>query len=481
MTSLPVLLPALAGVTALLAGKRNSKFILRAAACAQLTLAVMLCVFPPEPGYWLALDGAGQLFLLITSVLFTAAAFYAGGYLAYESDRKGGHILAPLFGTQPQPVFAAFMLFFLSAMSFVCVSRHLGLMWVALEATTLTSVPLICFHHMPRQLEAAWKYMMLCSVGIALALLGNFFIAAAIGAANLPLLHDTLRANAGALNPVWLKAAFAVSFIGYGTKMGLAPMHTWLPDTYSEAPSVVALLSGALLNCAFLCLMRVSSICSAAGLAQFSGKVFIAFGLLSVAVAAAFIIRQKNYKRLLGYSSIENMGIIVMATGAGAHYAAVLHTINHSLIKAMLFLLSGNILRQYKTKLIGEVHSLYITLPRTALLWAAGFAAILGLPPFGLFLSKLLVIKGLFGAKHYWAAGLLLFFIAVIFMSVTRFIMDMLRPQENAEPAPEEWPSFIWPAALLGLGVLVLGIYIPAPLDGLIRSAACALGGGPCR
>ena len=478
MINILIFLPLVSGIVALFSGTSNARALLKTTAVLHLALTLLICAFRPAGGYWLSLDAAGLLFLLIASMLFCAVAFYACAYLELSANKREAHILAPVFGTEPQPVFIAFLLFFLASMGVVCAARHLGLLWVALEATTLATVPLICFHRTPQSLEAAWKYLMLCSVGIALALLGTFFLAEAAGKEQLPLLFDTLRANAGRLDPLWLKTAFAIAFIGYGTKMGLSPMHTWLPDAHSEAPAAVsALLSGALLNCAFLALLRINSICAAAGLGAFCAHIFLAFGLLSVVVAAALMLRQRDYKRLLAYSSVENMGIIAIGAGAGAPYAALLHAVNHSFTKASLFMLSGNILRKFKSKKIPDIKGLAAVLPKTAFLWTAGMIALLGLPPFGIFFSKLLVLKALLGSGHGVAAAVLLFMLAVVFAGVAYPVMEMLRPpQEETAPSPERY-SFILPPLLLGLCVLFLGLCIPAAVDNLIKSAVAALGG----
>ena len=264
--------------------------------------------------------------------------------------------------------------------------------------------PLIYFHRHHRSLEATWKYLLICSVGIALALLGNFFVAVAARSAGGPMIHltiDDLVAHAGSLNPLWLKAAFLFFLVGYGTKMGLAPLHTWLPDAHSEAPSVVsALLSGALLNCAFLTILRAHSLLSAAGLAAFSSDLLVLFGLISMAVAAVFILGQADFKRMLAYSSVEHMGILSLGIGIGgaATFGAMLHTVNHSLTKAMLFLAAGNILALYRTKSTTRVRGVLRTLPITGVLWLAGFLAIVGSPPFGPFLSELTILKGVLDA-----------------------------------------------------------------------------------
>ncbi|NLO91592.1 MAG: NADH dehydrogenase FAD-containing subunit [Elusimicrobia bacterium] len=479
MISAAVYIPALAGLLAAFTTPAKARklliggAVLHAAACAALWLS------RPAPGQWLMADAPALLFLSVSSLLFLLCAFYAKGYLQTLTERGHGHILSGVLTREPEPVFIAFMLLFLSSMSFVCLSRHLGTMWIALEATTVATAPLICFHRSPRSLEAAWKYLMLCSVGIAVALLGNFFVSASLPSPELRLWHDNLLRNAAALNPLWLKIAFVAAFIGYGTKMGLAPMHTWLPDAHSEAPSVIsALLSGALLNCAFLALARISSVCMAAGLGAFVGAMFITFGAASVVVAAALMLRQHDYKRLLAYSSVENMGIIALAYGAGAPYAALLHAVNHSVTKALLFLSSGNILRVYKTKKMHEVANLGQTLPATAMLWGAGFLAILGMPPFGAFISKLLTIKALVGSGHYAVAGLFLFMLAAVFAVTAHAVLGMYRKGAQLPPA-EEKPIFLLPPFLLGLAALALGLYLPHGFDAALKSAASALGGLP--
>ena len=350
---------------------RRALLLLAAAAHAALVAACW--VEPPAAGgrRLAGLDAASLLFLSITSVLFLAAAVYAVGYLAARKPRRGkrhdDEEDLP-FVNFPEAVFTGCLLLFLATMTLVAVSRHLGLMWVAVEATTLASAPLIYFHRHHRSLEATWKYLLICSVGIALALLGNFFLAVAARSGGGPTVHltiDDLVAHAGSLNPLWLKAAFLFFLVGYGTKMGLAPLHTWLPDAHSEAPSVVsALLSGALLNCAFLAILRVHALLAAAGLAAFSADLLVLFGLISMAVAAVFILGQADFKRMLAYSSVEHMGILALGVGIGgvAAFGAMLHTVNHSLTKAMLFLAAGNILALYRTKSTTRVRGVLRTL-----------------------------------------------------------------------------------------------------------------------
>ena len=258
-------------------------------------------------------------------MLFFLCSLYAPGYLALRSDR-------------PNRVFCANLFVVLAMMTLVTLSHHLGLMWVAMEATTLASAPLLYFNHNARSLEATWKYLLIGSVGIALALLGSFFLAYASLKAGLEstLLFDQLVKDAPQLSPPWLHAAFVLLFIGYGTKMGLAPMHTWKPDAYGEAPGIVGtLLAGGVTSCAFLAILRVYQICRAGADAEFAREIMIFMGLLSMAVAAVFMVRQRDFKRMLAYSSVEHMGILVLGIGIGglAVYGALLHLINNGLTK----------------------------------------------------------------------------------------------------------------------------------------------------
>jgi hydrogenase-4 component F len=324
---------------------------------------------------------------------------------------------------------------------------------------------------------------------------------------------------------VWLKAAFVLFLVGYGTKMGLVPLHTWLPDAHSEAPSPVsALLSGALLNCAFLAILRLHSILVAAGLGGFSGAMLVGFGILSVVAAAAFLVRQADYKRMLAYSSVENMGLLALGAGLGGAggFAALLHAGNHTMAKGMLFLAAGNILMGTRTKVVAQATGLRERMPATAALWIAGLLAITGMPPAGVFVSKLLIARRAFEAGRFWIAGLMLFALAMAFAGMTAVALRMVygkaaagqavAPPAHAAAAEAAAPSHasdavaaaavgvavapaapqaaearplrepLWsllPPIALGLVVLLLGLYLPAPLSRLIGQAAAQLGVGP--
>jgi hydrogenase-4 component F len=482
-------LPTLCGAGAfVITADAARRALLVAAAVVHAGLVAATWIVPPDAmaGGWLRLDPLGQLFLSITSALFVAAALYAVGYLRRE--RRAAHRdfeEGLLFTNAPEATFTACLLFFLAAMTLVTVSQTFGLLWVAVEATTLASAPLIYFHRQHRSLEATWKYLLICSVGIALALLGNFFLAvAAAGQGTIGgavLLDDVIGAASG-LHVAWLKAALLLFLVGYGTKMGLAPLHTWLPDAHSEAPSVVsALLSGALLNCAFLAILRVQQVCAAAGQAEFGQQLYVVFGLLSMAVAAAFIVGQADFKRLLAYSSVEHMGVLMLGVGLGGAgtFGALLHAVNHSLAKAMLFLVAGNILAVYQSKSATAVSGALRVLPVSGVLWVVGLFAITGSPPFGPFLSEFTILKAALDQGRGGVASVYLALLAMIFVGMITVGLRMAQgvPAQGRERtrATESLLAIGPPAALAAL-VLMLGSYVPPALHRAIAQAAQLLG-----
>jgi len=503
MIGLLIGVPAGAGVLAFVIGSnRLRRILLVAVALSHLGLVAQAWRMPLAPAptgleAWLALDPAALLFLSLSSVLFLAAAIYGVGYLtrqhaAAKAEPPTDDDLAD-DDAPPQvaeAVFTGCLLLFLATMTLVAASRHFGLLWVAVEATTLASAPLIYFHRDSRSLEATWKYLVICSVGIALALLGNFFLAVATqcGAEHVPMTFAALLDRAMMLDPVWLRAAFILLLVGYGTKMGLAPLHTWLPDAHSEAPSMVsALLSGALLNCAWLAILRSHHVLVAAGIGDFSRDLLVLFGLFSMVLGAVFIINQTDFKRMLAYSSVEHMGILALAVGAGsawAGYGAMLHAANHSLTKGLLFLTAGNILAHYHTKSTLAVRGLKGPLPLTALLWVAGFLAITGSPPFGTFASELTILKGIFDAGRPVLAAAYLVALGAVFVGMATIVLRMVYGEnpaggEGHPPAAQPEPRWsTWPPLALGLAVLTLGVYIPPPLAEVLRGAAAAVGIG---
>ncbi|HXV37146.1 MAG TPA: proton-conducting transporter membrane subunit [Myxococcota bacterium] len=466
-----IALPVLAAVfAALLPSERRRPIVLPLAAAGHLALA-LTAVASDDPaafGGWLALDPPGRLVLLLLSVLFALCAVYAVGYLHYRGELSNR-------------VFVPCLLAFLAMTTLVVCAQHLGLMWVAVEASTLATAPLIYFNRTPRSIEATWKYLLVGSVGIALALLGSFALAYASIGSDPSLLFGDLLARADRMDRSWLHVAFALLLVGYGAKMGLAPMHSWKPDAYGEAPGVVgALLAGGLTNCAFLALVRVFQICQAAGEGAYASRLLITFGLLSIAVAAAFLVGQRDFKRMLAYSSIEHMGILVLGIGlgAGALFAALLHMLNNGIAKGVLFLSAANIHRAFDSKSIDEVRGAMRRVPLSGTLFLFGFFAITGSPPFGPFVSEFLIVSHAFAAERFFIASAMLLLLLVVFVGMGRTVLAVVQ----GLPSPEAQRTSYRDGLLTGLPVLcamaivlLLGLHIPPPLEALLREGAAFL------
>ncbi|BDG10411.1 proton-conducting transporter transmembrane domain-containing protein [Anaeromyxobacter paludicola] len=473
---LVVLFPLLLGALAFaLPSRRARPLLLLAGAVGHAAGVAWLFADPGEaiPG-WLELDAPGKVVLATVSALFLASAAYAQRYLRLREDRENR-------------VFVGGLLVLLAALSVVALSQHLGLLWVAIEVTTLTTAPLIYFDRDARSLEAAWKYLLVCSLGVALALLGTFFLALASAAPGGPrsLVLRELVAAGPALSRPWVRAAFVFLLVGYGTKMGLAPLHSWKPDAYGEAPGLLgALLSGGVTSAAFLALARVLQVCGAAGEGDFSRQALLVMGLLSMALACVFIVGQRDYKRMLAYSSVEHMGILAVGLGVGgaAGAGAFFHALNNGLVKGVLFLAAGSIHRSYGTKRVDEVRGALRRLPLSGPLFLAGFFAVTGAPPFGPFFSELAILQGAFGSGHAVAGALFLAFTAVIFVGMGSIVLGVV--QGDPEGCPERpgqadgWGNAAPPLALLAAS-LVLGLWLPPSLRDLFAAASATVGGRP--
>lgn len=485
-----LLIPFTAALLSLLIriDKLRRAILIIAAICHAAIMATSWIHTPaPILNGWFAIDPVAQLFMSITDVLFLMASLYAIGYLNAEQhseNQRKDFEEGLFFANAPETIFTGCLLMFLTTMTMVITSQNFGMLWVAMEATTLVTAPLIYFHRHHRSLEATWKYLLICSVGIAVSLLGNFFLAIAASAHNgvsIPLMRTDLIAHASQLWEPWVKAAFIFFLVGYGTKMGLAPLHTWLPDAHSEAPSLVsALLSGALLNCAFVGILRAFEVTAAAGHIAFAQDLLVFFGLVSMTFAALFIIGQADYKRMLAYSSVEHIGILALGVGLGsaAVFGSMLHAVNHSFTKAALFLIAGNILAAYKTKTAGDVRGVLSAIPASGLLWAAGILAITGFPPFGIFLSEFIILKASIDQGRYTVAVAYLALLAIIFIGISAIALRMTQGR-NAKPVSidAERTLSIVPPAILLFGTLILGIYVPPQLSSLLHNIANLLGG----
>jgi hydrogenase-4 component F len=473
-----VLLPlGFALLAFLVPDNRRRPLLLPVAACCQLgALLLQPAGAPGIFGGWLVLDPLARLVLLTIDLLFLFCALYAPGYLRVRSDRRNR-------------VFCGGLLAMVAMLTIVAMAHHLGLLWVALEATTLASAPLLYFNQTPRSLEAAWKFLLICSVGIALALLGSFFLAySAMGTGNQTptLLFDDLVASARTLSRPWLHAAFVTLLVGYGTKMGLAPMHTWKPDAYGEAPGVVgAMLAGGVTSGAFVAILRLLTIARAAGEDGFARPILVFMGLLSMTFAAVFMVRQKDIKRMLAYSSVEHMGILVLGAGLGglALFGALLHLLNNALTKGVLFLSSGNIHRAFGSKSTDDVTGALGRVPLSAGLFLAGFLAITGSPPFGPFVSEFTIARAAFGSSHFVAAGLFLLLLMAVFLGMGSTVLAVVQgetpPPDDRTAAHVDRASLVLPIFGLMALVLVLGLWLPDFLQDLLQAAAAGVEGGP--
>lgn len=348
-------------------------------------------------GDWVYIDSLGVIVLTLITIVGLCGALNSRSYIAHDLARGE---LRP----QDEPRYYALFLGFMTTMVAVPVVNNLGVMWVAIEATTVVSVLLVSIYRTGRSLEAAWRYLLLGSVGIALALFGTmmtyYAASASIGESASALNWTELRAGSGRLDPEVMRLAFIFILVGYGTKVGLAPMHTWLPDAHSQAPSPISgLLSGVLLNCAVYAVLRfrVLTIDSVGG--PFADHLLIGFGLFSVALVVPFLVVQHDIKRMLGYSSAEHMGIIVLAVGIGgqvALYAAMLHLVAHSLTKSSLFFAAGSVVQAFNSRSMHRMRGLRRVTPLAGAGLVVGALALAGLPPFAMFTSEYGLVSGSF-------------------------------------------------------------------------------------
>lgn len=452
------------------------------AASALAAIAIVRHVFtggPVEAVYgWFYIDALSAYHLCIMTLVFAVSSVYAWGYFAREVE--SGHITKRALHK-----FAGLWCGSLTAMTLVLISNNLGIMWVGIEATTLLTAFLICIPVKQASLEAMWKYLIICSIGVAFAFLGTLMVAASTSGLHLSpsetLLWTKLRQGALSLNPMLLKTGFLCLLVGYGTKAGLAPMHTWLPDAHSQAPAPVsAMLSGFTLNAALYCILRYIPIVErATGQTGWATDLLVLFGLVSITVAAAFILFQRNIKRLLAYSSVEHIGIIALGFGLGGlgTFAALFHTLNHSICKTLAFFAAGRLGQTYgthnMTKMAGSL--------RTAPVWGtalfSSLLALIGLAPFSLFMSEFQVLKSAMD-KH--ALVTLIIFLAglsVVFVGALRYAIAMAWEKPSPQAQPENASAVEYFLAFAPLGILlVLGLWMPNPLSNILKQAAAVLG-----
>jgi hydrogenase-4 component F len=372
---------------------------------------------------------------------------------------------------------------FMATMLTALTTNNMGLLWVAMEAATLSTVLLVTLYRSAASLEAGWKYFILCGVGIAQALFGTillyFAAEKALGAQGMDaLLWTQLDAVKADLEPQVLSLAFVFLLVGYGTKVGLAPLHNWLPDAHAEGPTPIsAVLSGLLLNVAMYAVVRCKVLVEGSLRSDLPGRMLMVFGLLSVVLAAFFLWRQRDVKRLFAYSSVEHMGIVTFAFGMGgpvANFAALLHMTVHSLTKSAIFFAVGHAAQKSGTQVIEDIRGLLVSNPTIGWGLMLGTLAILGLPPFGVFASEFLILTTAMQQEP-WATPLLLLGLGVAFAAIFSRVQSMVFGESQLRRLPHP-PALLPVFAHLGI-VLALGLYIPPYLAGWYRAAAALIGG----
>ncbi len=422
-----------------------------------------------SPFIFLRVDALGAIILLIISLVGLATSIYSISYLR-EETKKGIIVFS-----QVRQYYILLNLF-LAAMLFAVTANNPIFTWISIEATTLTTAFLISFYNKPHAVEAAWKYLIINSIGLLLGFFGTLlFFTPLIGSEGSGFTTwATLLANVHHFNPAIAKIAFVFVLIGYGTKVGLTPMHTWLPDAHSKAPvPISALLSGVLLNVAFIAILRFKLIVDSSIGAMYSQKLLLIFGLASILVASFIIFTQKNYKRLLAYSSIENMGFIAFGFGVGGIgiMAALLHIIYHSLVKSALFLLAGNVFLKYSSTKIANTRGMITVLPATGVLLLLGMFFITGFPPFGLFFTKIGIISA--GIQtHPTITIIAIFAAALLFVGFLKhFIAMSFGDKTENIPIQRKFDLLIFiPLILLSIAIF-LSFHKPAFLVALLAEA----------
>ncbi|MBV8471627.1 MAG: hydrogenase 4 subunit F [Burkholderiaceae bacterium] len=486
MTALALLLgfPLLGGLVLGLIGHRGYARDLNVAfSAATFSAACALTVKVIDDGALLAwdrefyIDALNVFLVALTAFVGLTTAIFSRPYMHIERDH--GKMTLPRLR-----LYHSMYQLFSFTMLLALTTNNLGIVWVAMEAATLTTVLLVSVYRSAASLEAAWKYFILCGVGIAQALFGTvlLYMAAekAIGAAGSgALLWTNLDAIKGQLDPNIIMLAFAFLFIGYGTKVGLVPVHNWLPDAHAEGPTPVsAVLSGLLLNVALYAVLRCKVLTDGALRSPLTGQLMMGFGLVSVVAAVFFIIRQKDVKRMFAYSSIEHMGMMTFAFGMGgpvANFAGLLHMTVHSLIKSGIFFAVGHATQKAGTQIMDEIRGLIRVSPTVGWGLMLGALAILGMPPFGVFASEFLIVTTAM-REHAWAAPFLLMALGLAFASVFSRVQPMVFGDTTLKPLAHP-PALIPVFVHLGFG-LMLGLYVPPYLDGWYRQAAAMIGGG---
>ena len=432
---------------------------------------------------FLRADALSALVIGLTVFVALACGIYSVGY--FRADARAGrvndaqlrryYVLTPLF---------------VAVMLLVPLADNLGVMWVATEGATLASVLLVTFYNQKTSFEAGWKYIIIGSIGISLALFGTIFTYySAVSVLGAETHHgmnwSVLAGIAEKFDPKAMRLAFILVLLGYGTKAGLAPMHTWKPDAYAEAPVPTAtLLGAAFVNCAVYGIARFNVLAEKCLGHEFPGKLLVGFGVASILVASPFILTQRNFRRILAYSSIDHAGIMVAALGFGGKLGALgaaLHMLFHGVTKPLMFFCAGNVQQHFATPYFWRVRGVIRTLPWTGGLFLLATLAVTGTPPFSIFQSEFTTLSAALAADRGWAAFLFIAGVVTIFAGflVHMAKMNLGTPRHDSPPPAAECPWKISAMALVAVAVITLGFWLPAPLYELVKQTARILGGNP--
>jgi hydrogenase-4 component F len=474
-----IAVPWLAAIAAFLwSSERTRPRLLPVAGGLHAVLSLWLLADPPtlSPSAWFGFDPLARAVLPMVSLLFLVCSIYGVAYLKVRAER-------------PNRLFVFALLVLLGCLSLALQAQHLGLLWVAAEAATLMTVPLVHFNGTARAFEASWKYLLVGGTGIALSLLGSFCLgyASLNAGGNGDLTFSALAGQfvhlpveVAAKSGPWVIAAWVLLLAGYGTKMGLAPMHTWKPDAYGEAPGMVgALLAGGITTMAFIAVLRVKQVVDAAGGGDMTQRTLLAIGLFSMLVAALFLLGTPDFKRMLAYSSVEHMGILAVGAALGGLgvWAALFHVWTNNLTKGSLFLSAGNIRRAANARSQNEVSGMAWRSPLSARIFIAGLFAITACPPFGPFFSELLILRAAFTTGSTFTTVAFLGCLLFAFFGMTRLVFAIVdgRPRAAARATGSRFREtsgvILPPLALLGCSVW-LGLATPSWLSESWSAAA---------
>ncbi|MCF3946112.1 hypothetical protein AiwAL_12840 [Acidiphilium sp. AL] len=456
--------PTLAVLAMLVAPRREfAEIVNLLASIVSFAASIALALTAPPHGvtflsHYVIVDPLGAWIILCAAIVYLLASIYALGYMRTLDEDERLPRFYQLFATFALTIFIAPLM------------NNPGVYWIAIEMTTVVSTFLVAFEQAPEAIEAGWKYIIVVSAGITLALLGTvlfYWNGTFVLGPTYDMTWAILRHAAPRMNHPLLLLSFLLVLVGYGTKVGLAPMHTWLPDAHSEGPTPVsAMLSGALLNTAMVGIVRYLAVLHGAAMVALPGQILVAFGVVSLVVAALFIVRQRGVKRLMAYSSVEHMGIVALGFGFGGPLGvagAMYHMLNHSLNKSLMFFGAGNAMRSYGAKAMARITSFARHFPVSGALWLAGAVAITGAPPFGLFASELTILRAGFAGIGLWAAIVMAVLLIVIFIGFLNHFRLMYH--DGAEPDSAPAPVSRWCVAPMWLALvplLIFGLWWPS-------------------